>query len=173
LFEAAVGPAATGTGTCPPYAYFLGAMGASLGLVFANIGASYGIAVSFFGYIELAKSAKDRLMLIKGLVPAIMASVRGVYGLIISILVTVDFKDGAYPPYKAFAHLFAGLCVGLSGFASGYCMGIVGCEGMKAVAKKPVIYMSILLIIIFAEAIGLYGLIIALILITNGNTGTC
>jgi hypothetical protein len=31
-------------------------------------------------------------MLIKGLIPAVMASVRGVYGLIISILITVGSK---------------------------------------------------------------------------------
>lgn len=62
----------------------------------------------------------------------------------------------------------------MSGYASGYCMGVVGNFGMKAVGKKPQLYMGLLLIIIFAEAIGLYGLIIGLLLLTNGNgAATC
>jgi len=77
-----------------------------------------------------------------------------------------------YPLYKGFAHFFSGICVGLSGYASGYCMGVVGNYGMKAVGKKPSLYMGLLLIIIFAEAIGLYGLIIGLLLLTNGNGAT-
>jgi len=52
-------------------------------------------------------------------------------------------------------------------------MGILGDHGMRAVAKKPRLYMSVLLMIIFAEAIGLYGLIIALIVLTNGGASHC
>jgi F0F1-type ATP synthase membrane subunit c/vacuolar-type H+-ATPase subunit K len=59
-------------------------------LTLKDIGAAYGIAVSFGGYTALGR--KDRSLLIKGLVPAIMASVRGVYGLIIAILIAVQSK---------------------------------------------------------------------------------
>jgi V-type H+-transporting ATPase proteolipid subunit len=52
-------------------------------------------------------------------------------------------------------------------------MGEVGDHGMRAVSKRPKIYMSVLLIIIFAEALGLYGLIISLIVLTNGNGSKC
>jgi len=148
---------------CPYYASFFGAMGSALGLAAANCGAAFGIAISFGGYIALG--SKGRAMLIKGLVPAIMASVRGVYGLIISILIAVQIEDHNYSLVKAFAHLFAGLAVGLSGLASGYCMGVVGRTGMIAVSRQPRLYIGILLILIFAEAIGLYGLIIGLILL--------
>jgi len=102
-------------------------------------------------------------LLVKGLVPAIMASVRGVYGLIISILIAVQVTPN-YSLMKAFAHLFSGLAVGLSGTASGWCMGIIGDHGMAAVSRNPRLYIGMLLILIFAEAIGLYGLIIGLIL---------
>eukprot|EP01116_Phalansterium_solitarium_P011880 TRINITY_DN27715_c0_g1_i1.p4 TRINITY_DN27715_c0_g1~~TRINITY_DN27715_c0_g1_i1.p4 ORF type:complete len:126 (+),score=29.96 TRINITY_DN27715_c0_g1_i1:855-1232(+) len=115
----------------------------------------------------------DRLMLVKGLVPGIMASVRGVYGLIIAILVTVSLKEGDYPLIKGFAQLYAGLCVGLTGVASGYCMGVIGNFGLKAVGKKAKLYINVLLIIIFCEAIGLYGLIVALILVGQGGDTDC
>jgi V-type H+-transporting ATPase proteolipid subunit len=76
----------------------------------------------------------------------------------------VDPND--YSLNKAFAHFFSGLAVGLSGLASGYCMGVIGDHGMSAVSRNPKLYIGMLLILIFAEAIGLYGLIVALILIS-------
>lgn len=42
-----------------------------------------------------------------------------------------------YSATKGFAHFFAGLCVGLSGLASGYCMGDIGDAGLK-VSHCPV-----------------------------------
>jgi len=163
---------ATLSDNCAFHSPLWGALGASLGIAFANAGAAYGLAASFGGYVALGNTPRvDRLMLIKGLVPGIMASVRGVYGLIISILITVSLRsDEAYPLTKAFAQFFSGLCVGLSGVASGYCMGVVGDFGLRAVARRPRLYINILLIIIFCEAIGLYGLIIGLILVGGGNS---
>eukprot|EP01119_Soliformovum_irregulare_P016407 TRINITY_DN4739_c0_g1_i1.p1 TRINITY_DN4739_c0_g1~~TRINITY_DN4739_c0_g1_i1.p1 ORF type:complete len:194 (-),score=43.91 TRINITY_DN4739_c0_g1_i1:85-666(-) len=152
---------------------FLSAIGAVFAIFFANAGAAYGIAVSFYGYVNLAMAPRvDRLMLIKGLIPAVMASVRGVYGLIIGVLITVAMTEH-YPLYAGIAHMFSGLAVGLSGIASGYCMGEIGHFGLRAVAKKPQLFVSVVLIIIFAEAIGLYGLIISLIVLTNGNGARC
>jgi len=157
---------------CAFHAPLWGSLGAALGIAFANAGAAYGLAVSFSGYVSLANTPRvDRLMLIKGLVPGIMASVRGVYGLIISILITVSLRaDQPYPLTKGFAQLFSGLCVGLSGLASGYCMGVVGDHGLRAVGRRPRLYINVLLIIIFCEAIGLYGLIIGLILVGSGTS---
>jgi len=141
---------------------------------FANAGGAYGIARGFNGYVALGRTPRvDRTLLIKGLVPAIMASVRGVYGLIIAILIATQFDDTNYSMVRGFEHLFAGLCVGLSGWASGYCMGVIGDVGLTAVSQKPRLYIHILLIVIFCEAIGLYGLIISLILVSKGSNTIC
>jgi len=153
---------------CVAHSYVWGTVGAALGLVFANFGAAYGIAQSFGGYLILGNTKGiDQSMLIKGLVPAIMASVRGVYGLIVAILICLGIVNNQYNLMKGFAHMFAGLSVGLTGLGSGYCMGIIGDVGMAAVARKPQLYVGVLLMLVFAEALGLYGLIIALIL--NGK----
>jgi V-type H+-transporting ATPase proteolipid subunit len=58
----------------------------------------------------------------------------------------------------------AGLCCGLSGLAAGMAIGIVGDAGVRAVGQQDKLFVGMILILIFAEALGLYGLIVALIL---------
>ena len=48
--------------------------------------------------------------------------------------------------------------------AAGLAIGIVGDAGVRANAQQDKIFVGMILILIFAEALGLYGLIIALIL---------
>ena len=48
--------------------------------------------------------------------------------------------------------------------AAGLAIGIVGDAGDKANAQQEKIFVGMILILIFAEALGLYGLIVALIL---------
>ena len=43
-------------------------------------------------------------------------------------------------------------------------IGIVGDAGVRANAQQEAIFVGMILILIFAEALGLYGLIIAIIL---------
>ena len=76
--------------------------------------------------------------------------------------------DGAaiapqYSNYDGYRHLAGGLCCGLSALGAGLCIGIVGDAGVRANAQKD-IYVGMILILIFAEALGLYGLIVAIIL---------
>lgn len=43
-------------------------------------------------------------------------------------------------------------------------IGIVGDAGVRAVGQQDKLFVGMILILIFAEALGLYGLIVALIL---------
>ncbi len=52
----------------------------------------------------------------------------------------------------------------LSGLAAGMAIGIVGDAGVRAVGQQEKLFVGMILILIFAEALGLYGLIVALIL---------
>ena len=72
-------------------------------------------------------------------------------------------KVAAYSPFYGYKHLAAGLCCGLSSLAAGLAIGVVGDAGVRANAQKD-IFVGVILILIFAEALGLYGLIIAIIL---------
>ena len=69
--------------------------------------------------------------------------------------------------FRSFLHLGAGLSVGLSGLAAGFAIGVVGDAGVRGTAQQPRLFVGMILILIFAEVLGLYGLIVALILSTK------
>lgn len=72
-----------------------------------------------------------------------------------------------YTYYQGFAHLAAGLMAGLSALCAGICIGIVGDYGVRSFAREPKLFVGMLLILIFGEALALYGLIVGLIVGTK------
>jgi V-type H+-transporting ATPase proteolipid subunit len=70
----------------------------------------------------------------------------------------VEAKEG-------YAFMGAGFCCGLSSLASGLAIGVAGEAGVKAFAQTEKVFVSMILVLIFAEAIGLYGLIVAIIMV--------
>jgi len=147
--------------TCPPDAPFFGFMGVTSALVFANLGAAYGTAKSGVGISSMGVMNPEPVM--KNIIPVVMAGVLGIYGLIVAVIL-VQAVQPPYSGYNGYAHLAAGLSCGLSGLSAGLAIGIVGDAGVRANGQQPKLYVPMILILIFAEALGLYGLIVALIL---------
>ncbi|CAE8595107.1 unnamed protein product [Polarella glacialis] len=58
-----------------------------------------------------------------------------------------------YSAYSGYAHLGAGLTVGMSSLAAGLAIGIVGDAGVRANAQQPRLFVGMILILIFAEAL--------------------
>lgn len=56
-------------------------------------------------------------------------------------------------------HLACGLSVGLTGLAAGYTIGIIGDAGVRAYMQQSRIFVGMVLILIFGEVLGLYGLV--------------
>ena len=146
--------------TCPASAPFFGFMGVTSALVFANIGAAYGTAKSGVGISSMGVMNPGLVM--RNIIPVVMAGVLGIYGLIVAVIIQgsiVAPQNGMsqYSLYTGFAHLAAGLCCGLSGLAAGMAIGIVGDAGVRAVGQQEKLFVGMILILIFAEALGLYG----------------
>lgn len=126
-----------------------------------------------------------------------MAGIIGIYGLVVSVLISDNLKQ-EMALYTGFIQLGAGLSVGLAGLAAGYvkkefllplippplrkpahgCMltltpsfaiGIVGDAGVRGTAQQPRLFVGMILILIFAEVLGLYGLIVALLMNSKGT----
>merc|ERR1712159_899959 len=157
---------------CPPSAPFFGFMGCAAALVFACLGAAYGTAKSGVGVANMGVMHSDMVM--KSIIPIIMAGVLGIYGLIVAVLLGAGIdgkKPYNYSSYSGYSALAAGLCCGMAGLSAGIAIGIVGDAGVRANARQPKLFIGVILILIFAEALGLYGLIVALIL--SGNSMKC
>jgi V-type H+-transporting ATPase proteolipid subunit len=149
-------------------------MGIAAALVFANLGSAYGTAKSGVGIVSVAVLKPD--LLFKSIIPVVMAGVLGMYGMIIAILmkqqvyqVSYDSKTLAAPEtwaygyYAAYKQLGAGLCCGLSNLAAGLCIGVIGDAAVRGNAQRDIL-IALILMMIFAEALALYGFIVAIVL---------
>ncbi|KAH8923970.1 V-type proton ATPase proteolipid subunit [Atractiella rhizophila] len=154
---------------CPVYAPFFGVMGCTSSIVFTCIGASFGTSKSGVGISAMGVVRPD--LLIKCIISVVMAGIIGVHGLVVSVLISGDIKS-PMPLYKGFIQLGAGLSVGLAGLAAGFAIGIVGDAGVRGTAQQPRLYVGMILILIFAEVLGLYGLIVALIITSKAKDAT-
>jgi V-type H+-transporting ATPase proteolipid subunit len=83
------------------------------------------------------------------------------------VILSARLNYGGGPEYTVvmgFAHLASGLTCGLCGLGAGYAIGIVGDAGVRALAQQPRLFVGMILILIFSEVLGLYGMIVSLIL---------
>ena len=88
-----------------------------------------------------------------------MAGILGIYGLIVSVILLQRVNDHKnYSYMKGFSHLASGLCCGISSWAAGIAIGIAGDAGASELGQQDKIFVGMMLILIFAEALGLYGL---------------
>lgn len=152
--------------TGPIYGPFFGVMGAASAVIFSSLGAAYGTAKSGSGIAAMAVMRPE--LVNQSIIPVVMAGIIAIYGLVVAAVISNNIK--APPEYKlfnGFLHLGAGLSVGLSGLAAGFAIGVVGDAGVRGIAQQPRLFVGMILILIFAEVLGLYGLIIALILTSH------
>ncbi|KAK8864502.1 V-type ATPase, C subunit [Kwoniella newhampshirensis] len=179
---------------CPPWAPFFGFAGVSSAMIFSTIGAAYGTSKAGIGIAGLGTFRPDLIM--KSLIPVVMSGstfnlhprsfllrsqthrfalpVIAVYGLVVSVLIAGNISPTEpYSLFAGFVHLAAGLACGFTGLAAGYAIGIVGDACVRAYLYESRVFVTMVLILIFAEVIGLYGLIVALILNTAVGEAVC
>ena len=168
---------------CPEDAPFFGFLGAALALVFGNMGAAYGTWKSAIGLATIAKLPRHKVqteMVMKSIMPVILSGVCGIFGLIIAVIISSGLsaeqdEEGrpTYSLYSGYAHLTAGITVGLSNLATGLALGMAGEIGVQDSARQPKLYIGMVLIWSFGSALGLYGLIVALIIAVKDGGDLC
>ncbi|KAF5389245.1 hypothetical protein D9757_003552 [Collybiopsis confluens] len=152
---------------CPPYAPFFGFAGVASAMILSStVPALWSLRrLTDFSFIhqrwELL-SVQQRL--VSSLIPVVMSGIIAVYGLVVSVLISGSLTPDGYPLFAGFVHLGAGLACGLTGLTAGYAIGIVGDACVRAYVQESKVFVSMVLILIFAEVLGLYGLIVALIM---------
>ena len=118
----------------PEYSPFFAVMGASAAMVFSALGAAYGTAKSGTGIAAMSVMRPELIM--KSIIPVVMAGIIAIYGLVVAVLIANNISERV-TLYKSFLHLGAGLSVGLSGLAAGFAIGIVGDAGVRGTAQQP------------------------------------
>ena len=74
-------------------------------------------------------------------------------------LVKAPTPEGThYSSFNGFGHLAAGLSIGIAGDA-----------GVRACGQQEKIFVGMILMLIFGEALALYGLIVAIVIVTVTN----
>ena len=139
---------------------FFGYIGIASAIGFAALGSSYGTAKTGIGLCTMGVKRPD--LIFKGIIPVVMAGILGIYGLIVGVIFSTKIGDdfNYMMGYRLFS---AGLCCGLSCLAAGITIGIVGDAGVRANAQQEKVFIGMILILIFAEAVALYGFIISLL----------
>jgi V-type H+-transporting ATPase proteolipid subunit len=146
------------------YGPFFGSLGVTAAMIFTAAGSAYGTAKSGTGIASMAVARPDLVM--KAIIPVVMAGIVAIYGLVVAVIISGKLNTGgsAYPIYTGFSQFAAGLTCGLCGLGAGYAIGITGECGVRALSQQPRVFVGMILILIFAEVLGLYGMIVALIL---------
>jgi V-type H+-transporting ATPase proteolipid subunit len=146
----------------PIYSPFFSVMGATSAMVFSSMGAAYGTAKSGVGIAAMAIMKPELIM--KSVVPVVMAGILAIYGVVVAVLIANTINKEGTTMAKDLTNMGAGLSVGLSAMAAGFAIGIVGDAGVRGTAQQPKLFVGMVLMLIFAEVLGLYGLITALVM---------
>lgn len=103
----------------------------------SGMGAAYGTAKSGVGVASMGVMRPELVM--KSIVPVVMAGVLGIYGLIIAVIIStgINPKAKSYYLFDGYAHLSSGLACGLAGLSAGMAIGIVGDAGVRLVFIFP------------------------------------
>lgn len=114
----------------------------------------------------------------KNLISIILCEACGIYGLIIALLLSTmkgtsnwlvtyqsieNYQQAENAGYAAF---WVGITVGLSNVFCGLCVGVLGSSTALVTAQNGSTFISMLIVIIFASAIGLYAVIIGIVMNT-------
>jgi len=156
--------------------YFWAYCGVACALGFSLLGASWGMMLA--GSSILGAAVKAPRIRSKNLVSIIFCEAVAIYGVIMSIILVnriaepdeEGFCEYGQPVstaclqvmYSGYCLFFSGLTVGFSNMACGICVGITG-SGCALADAQAGLFEKIVIVEIFCEAIGLFGMIIGIV----------
>ncbi|MCS7363821.1 MAG: hypothetical protein NDF54_00075 [archaeon GB-1867-035] len=140
-----------------------------LGIVFASCasigGAAYGIITAG---VSMAGAGTERPEIVtKALLAVVLAEAIGIYGLLTSVML-ITKMDVLIASYDAAVKgFFAGLIMGICGLVAALAIGYTGSAMAGAGTERPEIVTKVLLSVVLAEALAIYGLLISIMVINT------
>jgi len=154
-----------------PYTY--AAIGTGFAVSISVVAAAWGIFL--VGSTILGAAVAYPRIRTKNLISVIFCEAVAIYGIIMGIIFELKLENkGAlyYSDYFAGFNLFwAGMAAGFCNLACGISVGITGSACAIADAANGDLFIRILVVEIFASALGLFGLIVSLIQATSVDFG--
>jgi V-type H+-transporting ATPase proteolipid subunit len=143
--------------------YTWGALGVAFSVGLSVLGAAGGIYS--IGTSILGGGIRAPRIRTKNLVSIVFCEAVAIYGIIMSVIISNNINTEASNADRAISkdylggfRLFgSGLTVGLSNLFCGLAIGVVGSGAALADAQNPTLFVKILIVEIFASAIGLFG----------------
>uniref|UniRef100_A0A6B2LK91 V-ATPase proteolipid subunit C-like domain-containing protein n=1 Tax=Arcella intermedia TaxID=1963864 RepID=A0A6B2LK91_9EUKA len=154
--------------------YIWANLGAALAISLSVMAAAWGIALS--GTTILGQAVATPRIRTKNIISIIFCEALAIYGIITAIIVQLKIKNthvlhiGDY--FSGYAIFWSGILVGFSNIACGIAVGVSGTSAAIADSANPELFIKVLVIEIFASALGLFGLIVGIIQANGASFGT-
>eukprot|EP01027_Heterolobosea_sp_BB2_P022030 GEZU01032408.1.p1 GENE.GEZU01032408.1~~GEZU01032408.1.p1 ORF type:complete len:220 (+),score=69.23 GEZU01032408.1:106-765(+) len=151
--------------------HFFAFAGTGVAIASSVIGAAWGI----FNTATVLMGACVRVPKIrsKNIISVVFCEALAIYGIIMAIICLTKYnvsKTEAHTMIQsAYKIFFAGLSVGLGNLACGASLGVIGGSCAIADATNGILFVKILVIEIFASALGIFAIIVGIVMVSRAS----